>query len=658
MTATVKRSITAFTDACPNLRHFDKDQFMFPCSDSNIDTAELKKLESKHANRSKLFPNSTNLNQALSFAQRPVLHICHILIIMGDRKRGRKDLGPPPRWLYCPRKGALIVDKFIAFKTPLDDSYNSQVPEECTFTPAMLVSLLQSQKVRLGLWIDLTNTTRFYSKEEIEERNIKYVKLQCRGHGECPSEEQTNTFIAICQKFISKSPLEVIGVHCTHGFNRTGFLIVAYLIESLSWSVEAAVTYFSQARPPGIYKADYLKELFRRYGDVNDAFPAPPLPEWCNEDDDVDDDGKFVNEGKGGKDRPPAKKRKEFHRKNPVFMEGVPGVSTISELAHISRIQRKCQDMCGWKGSGFPGSQPVSMDINNLKFLHSKPYKVSWKADGTRYMMLIDGENEIYFIDRDNSIFKVDGLRFPRRKEPEEHLANTLLDGEMIIDKVDGKDVPRYLAYDIVKFESQDVGQTDFERRLLCIAKEIIKPRRDAMMNGKIDRMKEPFSVRAKDFWDVTSAKQILGEKFRREMSHEVDGLIFQPVPDPYVTGRCPDVLKWKPPELNSVDFKLVIQQRTGIGLLPTKVGLLYVGGMSEPFAEIKINKALRAMDKKIIECKYENNQWVFMRERTDKSFPNAYKTAMGVCESIRNPVTTDLLFHHIDCYRWRPPKK
>lgn len=29
---------------------------------------------------------------------------------------------------------------------------------------------------------------------------------------------------------------------------------------------------------------------------------------------------------------------------------------------------------------------------------------------------------------------------------------------------------------------------------------------------------------------------QILGEKFRKEMSHEVDGLIFQPVPDVSLT--------------------------------------------------------------------------------------------------------------------------
>lgn len=34
--------------------------------------------------------------------------------------------------------------------------------------------------------------------------------------------------------------------------------------------------------------------------------------------------------------------------------------------------------------SGFPGCQPVSMDTNNIRLLHEKPYRVSWKADGTR----------------------------------------------------------------------------------------------------------------------------------------------------------------------------------------------------------------------------------------------------------------------------------
>ncbi|XP_054711493.1 mRNA-capping enzyme-like [Uloborus diversus] len=473
---------------------------------------------------------------------------------MNDRSKG-KTLGPPPRWLHCPRKSSPIAGKFLAFKTPLDERYDSQVPEECTFTPSMLIASASCQKMKIGLWIDLTNTTRFYDKREVEEHGIKYIKLQCRGHGECPSKDQVNTFIQLCNRFIDKNENEFIGVHCTHGFNRTGFLIIAFLIESLSWSIEAAFHAFKEARPPGIYKQDYINELFKIYDDVSDAISAPVLPDWCNEPDDVDDDGIPIKSSETDKTdyRPPLKKRKEFHKKNPVFMEGVPGVSPVSDPVLISAIQQRCQSMCGWKGSGFPGSQPVSMDVNNMKFLTLKPYKVSWKADGTRTTILSVCEEEVSEI--------------------------------------------------LILFNEIALTQ--------CMQCSRIFSNIGAMLLNY-----------------------------------------------PYLCGRCPDTLKWKPANLNSVDFKLVITQRTGIGILPTKVGLLYVGGMNEPFAELKINKALRSMDKKIIECKYEDGQWVFMRERTDKSFPNAYTTAMGVCESIRNPVTTELLFHTIDRYRWRPPQK
>lgn len=41
-------------------------------------------------------------------------------------------------------------------------------------------------------------------------------------------------------------------------------------------------------RPPGIYKEDYINELFQLYGDIDDAPPAPALPMWhCEADDDA-----------------------------------------------------------------------------------------------------------------------------------------------------------------------------------------------------------------------------------------------------------------------------------------------------------------------------------------------------------------------------------
>ncbi|XP_036406015.1 mRNA-capping enzyme [Megalops cyprinoides] len=565
--------------------------------------------------------------------------------------------GAPPRWRNCPRRGQPVAGKFLPMKTMLGPKYDDLVPEECRFHPSMLSNYLKSLKVKMGLLIDLTNTTRFYDRNEIEKEGIKYVKLQCKGHGECPTPETTEMFIRLCEHFMEKTPTELIGVHCTHGFNRTGFLICAYLVEKMDWSIEAAVAAFAQARAPGIYKGDYLKELFRRYGDVEDAPQAPPLPEWCF---DEDEDGADDDDGGGGavgqdsgpssSGAAPGKKKKERLKLGAVFLEGVTvkGVTQVTSQPKLGEIQRKCQEFAEWEKSGFPGAQPVSMDRRNLRFLEQKAYKVSWKADGTRYMMLINGRNEVYMIDRDNSVFHVENLEFPFRKDPRIHLSNTLLDGEMIIDKVNGQPVPRYLIYDIVKFNGQPVGQCDFNIRLLCIEKEIIFPRQEKMKNGQIDKTREPFSVRNKPFFDIHASRKLLEGSFSSQVSHEVDGLIFQPI-GKYKPGRCDDILKWKPPSHNSVDFRLKIAKVGGEGLLTQTVGLLYVGSYDRPFAQMKVTKELKQYDNKIIECTFDNNTWVFMRQRIDKSFPNSYDTAMAVCNSIQHPVTKEILFEFLD---------
>ncbi|GAB1610713.1 mRNA-capping enzyme [Argonauta hians] len=573
----------------------------------------------------------------------------------------------PPRWLRCPRKGKPVVGKFLPFKTPLDSKYNSLIADKFKFDVSLLFGSVKHYNMKIGLWIDLTNTDRFYDNSTVEKEDCNYFKLKCRGHGEAPSEDQTKVFIEISAKYFANHPTDVIGVHCTHGFNRTGFLIVAYLVEKESWSVDAAIQEFAKARPPGIYKQHYIDDLIQRYGDQDDPVTAPTQPEWCLEYDDSvkDDDNVESTNGDPSHSTPvpnlpsgPVRHKKEFFKKNAQFMEGVKGVYVIEEQPLLSKIQRKCQDMCGWKFNGFPGSQPVSMDQNNLGYLMQKPYKVSWKADGTRYMTLIDGPNRIYMIDRDNAVFHVPNLQFPSRKAPSEHLTETLLDGEMILDKVNDKVVPRYLVYDIVKFMGKDVGGTDFERRLLCIKKEVIEPRYSRMMEGLLDKTKEPFSVRAKDFWDIGISRKLLDGKFTSEVSHEVDGLIFQPAGERYVCGRNMNVLKWKPPTMNSVDFRLDIRKVQKYGMLPETKGYLFVGQKDNPFAEMKVNKEMKELNNKIIECTWDvaKNCWKFLRQRTDKSFPNSYDTAMGVCNSIAHPVTKEILLDIVEKRRFMPP--
>ena len=61
-----------------------------------------------------------------------------------------------------------------------------------------------------------------------------HCSTPCR-FAEAPTAEQAKEFISVCKTFFQKNPVDVVGVHCTHGFNRTGFFIVAYLVEEENW---------------------------------------------------------------------------------------------------------------------------------------------------------------------------------------------------------------------------------------------------------------------------------------------------------------------------------------------------------------------------------------------------------------------------------------
>lgn len=47
----------------------------------------------------------------------------------------------------------------------------------------------------------------------------------------------------------------------------------------------------------------------------------------------------------------------------------------------------------------------------------------------------------------------------------------------MVIDEVDDRRFPRFLVYDIIRYEGNEVGKTVFSTRLHCIDKEIVQTR-------------------------------------------------------------------------------------------------------------------------------------------------------------------------------------
>jgi mRNA-capping enzyme len=84
-------------------------------------------------------------------------------------------------------------------------------------------------------------------------------------------------------------------------------------------------------------------------------------------------------------------------------------------------------------------------------------------------MMFIMGQEQVYFIDRNNAVFQIEGLSFFSSHDGKRHLVNTLVDGEMVIDKANGMRHPRYLIYDLVSLEGNKVFQDNFSIRYRTI---------------------------------------------------------------------------------------------------------------------------------------------------------------------------------------------
>lgn len=78
---------------------------------------------------------------------------------------------------------------------------------------------------------------------------------------------------------------------------------------------------------------------------------------------------------------------------------------------------------------------------------------------------------------------------------------------------------------------SSDSRFFSFYNWLFTLQTDIICPRNAAIEKGLLNKQKEPFSVRRKDFWDANEhyTQKLLSESFQSKLCHEPDGLVFQP---------------------------------------------------------------------------------------------------------------------------------
>ena len=225
----------------------------------------------------------------------------------------------------------------------------------------------------------------------------------------------------------------------------------------------------------------------------------------------------------------------------------------------------------------FPGAQPVSFARQHIGELQRTDYFLCEKTDGMRCLLyltqhvgeggqmmeaqyLIDRKNDYYYIHRDT-------LHIPAPQGLESFHIGTLLDGELVRQRYkDGTEAIKYLIFDCLAIDGQSIMNRTFDVRQGKTQTFIMRPIRDFAAKYAEDVAHQPFQLEMKEM-QLPYGFEMMFKIVLPKLPHGNDGLILTCKSTPYVSGTDKHILKWKPPEENTVDLRLLL------GLFPQLEG-------------------------------------------------------------------------------------
>ena len=306
-------------------------------------------------------------------------------------------------------------------------------------------------------------------------------------------------------------------------------------------------------------------------------------------------------------------------------------------------------------------------------------YYVCEKSDGIRYLLYSTsdeaGQEAHYLIDRKNDYWFINNrnLHFPIEGDPQQFHMQTVTDGELVWDTLqDGVKEPRFLIFDCLVMDGKILMDRTLDKRLAYVKERLFTPYKKLFKEYPDERQYQPFFLEMKPF-QLAYGIEMMFKQILPSLTHGNDGLIFTCRNTPYKHGTDPHILKWKPPEENTIDFLLKLnfptvepdeaERSEGISepfvdydSVPHAELFYYVGGSDEEYK--KFNDAYITEDEwetlkglgdplndRIVECNIDDQErWRIVRFRDDKHKANHQTTVLSVQQSIKDRVDeTDL---------------
>ncbi|KAJ3184174.1 Dcp1p-Dcp2p decapping enzyme complex alpha subunit [Geranomyces variabilis] len=356
-------------------------------------------------------------------------------------------------------------------------------------------------------------------------------------------------------------------------------------------------------------------------------------------------------------------------------LPGKIGIPVQAEYAN--ELRELVQDTLDYRHDGFAGSLPVALTKEHRQALEREDYYVCEKSDGVRYLMLLkitQSGPATFLIDRANDLHYVEKLHFPLPSTSGDIVkfhADTLMDGELVVD-VDGPHKTlTFLVFDFMLSNGVKLTHEPYNRRLGIFQRDVLAPYDVHLkMNPELKTM-QPFRLAIK----AQQRSYGLGRVFEdiTKQKHGNDGLIFTSVNLPYTAGTCPQILKWKPPELSTVDFQIKVdydrdrKPRYSIFIADCGIHKFYDCLSLEP--ELSIQWKTSLPDGRIGEFRWDpswptyvwdagyvgterRGGWRFVRFRDDKSVANDITVLEDTKKAIDNGVSRDMLLGWLENIR------
>ncbi|OBZ69095.1 mRNA-capping enzyme subunit alpha [Grifola frondosa] len=244
----------------------------------------------------------------------------------------------------------------------------------------------------------------------------------------------------------------------------------------------------------------------------------------------------------------------------------LPGVVVVHNSDQEIWLKQLVAKLCGLDNERFPGSQPVSFGLKDLDKLEAQDYWVCEKSDGVRVLLFVQTDihtmdQMVYIIDRHNTYRQLSGLFFPHHENPRNPLRNSIVDGELVID-VDPRtqqETLRYLAFDCLVVDDQNVMSRTLDKRYGRLKAWFYKPYAKMMQDHPRMAETQPFDIKIKNVQLSYHVEDVFNIDIPA-LQHGNDGLIYTCVSTSYIPGTDHNILKWKPPSENSIDFKLMLR--------------------------------------------------------------------------------------------------